>query len=130
MKVKIKRVDKSLPIPQYHSRGAVAFDVLARIEIVIEPQSELHMGACIWRDRIMRYDDNMTIAALTKKVKQAEIGKVPVVMVPLSAWREIESRLEDFEMMESAAFRKRIAKSRAEKKRYSLAQVKKSLRIA
>ncbi len=38
MKVKIKRVDKSLPLPEYHTLGAVAFDVLARQEVTIEPK--------------------------------------------------------------------------------------------
>lgn len=32
MKVKISRVDKSLPLPEYKTSGAVAFDVYARIE--------------------------------------------------------------------------------------------------
>jgi dUTP pyrophosphatase len=36
MKIKIKRVDKELPLPEYHSKGAVAFDVLARETTIIE----------------------------------------------------------------------------------------------
>ncbi len=39
MKVKIKRIDKSLPLPRYHSPGAVAFDVYARLKITVEPHS-------------------------------------------------------------------------------------------
>jgi dUTP pyrophosphatase len=39
MKVKIKRIDKNLPLPEYHSKGAVAFDLYARIETVVEPHS-------------------------------------------------------------------------------------------
>ena len=39
MKVKIKRVDKSLPLPKYETSGAVAFDVLARERVEIEPNS-------------------------------------------------------------------------------------------
>ncbi|OGE32186.1 dUTPase [Candidatus Daviesbacteria bacterium RIFCSPHIGHO2_01_FULL_44_29] len=39
MKVKIKRVDKNLPLPQYHTPGAVAFDVLARESVTIEPNA-------------------------------------------------------------------------------------------
>jgi dUTP pyrophosphatase len=39
MKIKIKRIDKSLPLPEYHSSGAVAFDVYARVETKIEPQT-------------------------------------------------------------------------------------------
>jgi dTMP kinase len=35
MKVKIKRVDKTLPLPQYESSGAVAFDFVARQDVEI-----------------------------------------------------------------------------------------------
>lgn len=35
MRVKITRVDKSLPLPQYHTEGAVAFDLYARVETKI-----------------------------------------------------------------------------------------------
>lgn len=37
MKVKIKRIDKSLEIPEYKTKGAVGFDLLARAETVIKP---------------------------------------------------------------------------------------------
>jgi dUTP pyrophosphatase len=37
MKVKIKRIDKELPLPQYQTTGAVAFDLCARIDAIIEP---------------------------------------------------------------------------------------------
>lgn len=39
MKVRIKRVDKSLPLPEYKTKGAVAFDVLARESVEIPPQA-------------------------------------------------------------------------------------------
>jgi len=39
MKVKIKRVDKDLPLPRYETPGAVAFDVFARETVEIEPNS-------------------------------------------------------------------------------------------
>lgn len=39
MKVKIKRIDKTLPLPEYHTAGAVAFDLVAREGIIIEPHS-------------------------------------------------------------------------------------------
>ncbi len=39
MIVKIKRIDKKLPLPEYQTGGAVAFDLLARLKIVIEPNS-------------------------------------------------------------------------------------------
>ncbi len=39
MKVKIKRIDKSLPLPEYHTPGAVAFDLYSRIDMTILPQA-------------------------------------------------------------------------------------------
>ncbi|PIR55157.1 dUTP diphosphatase [Candidatus Peregrinibacteria bacterium CG10_big_fil_rev_8_21_14_0_10_36_19] len=38
MKVKIKRIDKDLPLPVYESSGAVGFDILARESSVIPPK--------------------------------------------------------------------------------------------
>jgi dUTP pyrophosphatase len=38
MKVKIKRVDKTLPLPEYHTKGAVAFDLYSRVDAVIPPK--------------------------------------------------------------------------------------------
>ncbi|MDD4995321.1 MAG: dUTP diphosphatase [Patescibacteria group bacterium] len=37
MKVKIKRIDKELPLPQYQTAGAVAFDLCARVDTEIAP---------------------------------------------------------------------------------------------
>ena len=37
MKVKIKRIDKSLPLPVYETSGSVGFDLLARENTVIPP---------------------------------------------------------------------------------------------
>lgn len=39
MKVKIKRIDSSLPLPEYHTSGSVCFDLLAREKMEIAPQS-------------------------------------------------------------------------------------------
>ena len=39
MKVRIKRVDKSLPLPEYKTEGAVAFDLLARESVEIPSNS-------------------------------------------------------------------------------------------
>jgi dUTP pyrophosphatase len=39
MKVKIKRIDKSLPLPVYETGGSVGFDLLAREEMTISPDS-------------------------------------------------------------------------------------------
>lgn len=35
MKVKITRIDKELPLPEYHTEGAVAFDLIARENVII-----------------------------------------------------------------------------------------------
>ena len=37
MKVKIKRVDNSLPLPEYKTKGAAAFDLYARETVIIKP---------------------------------------------------------------------------------------------
>ena len=37
MKVRIKRIDKSLPLPVYETAGSVGFDLLAREDIEIQP---------------------------------------------------------------------------------------------
>lgn len=39
MKIHIKRIDKSLPLPEYKTKGAAAFDIYAREDTKIEPQS-------------------------------------------------------------------------------------------
>jgi dUTP pyrophosphatase len=38
MKVKIKRIDKSLPLPLYETLGSVGFDIFARENIEIPPK--------------------------------------------------------------------------------------------
>ena len=37
MKVKIKRIDKSIPLPVYETDGAVGFDISAREDFVMQP---------------------------------------------------------------------------------------------
>lgn len=39
MKVNIKRIDATLPLPEYHTAGSVAFDLYARVDTTIEPKS-------------------------------------------------------------------------------------------
>lgn len=39
MRVKIKRIDKDLPLPKYETSGAVAFDLTARVTTKIKPNS-------------------------------------------------------------------------------------------
>lgn len=37
MRIKIKRIDKELPLPQYETAGSVGFDIMARETTTIEP---------------------------------------------------------------------------------------------
>lgn len=39
MKVKIKRIDKNLPMPAYQTSGAVAFDLYSRTDAIIKPKT-------------------------------------------------------------------------------------------
>ncbi len=39
MKVKIKRIDKTLPLPKYETSGSVAFDIIMRESIVVPAHS-------------------------------------------------------------------------------------------
>src|SRR3989344_6806409 len=38
MEIKIRRIDKTLPLPKYETLGAVAFDFVARRETIIPPR--------------------------------------------------------------------------------------------
>ncbi len=38
MKIKIKRIDKSLPLPVYETGGAAGFDILCRENTIIKPK--------------------------------------------------------------------------------------------
>ncbi len=38
MQIKIKRLDNTLPLPEYHTPGAVAFDLYTRIDETIKPK--------------------------------------------------------------------------------------------
>lgn len=39
MNVRIKRIEKDLPLPEYHTSGAAAFDLYTRIDAKIPPHS-------------------------------------------------------------------------------------------
>jgi len=38
MNIRIKRIDKTLPLPQYKTKGAAGFDVYARTTVTIKPK--------------------------------------------------------------------------------------------
>lgn len=37
MKINIKRIDNTLPLPEYQTAGSVAFDLIAREDVLIKP---------------------------------------------------------------------------------------------
>lgn len=39
MEVAIKRIDPTLPLPEYHTAGAAAFDIYTRIDVEIPPHT-------------------------------------------------------------------------------------------
>ena len=39
MNVKIKRIDKTLPLPEFKTKGAAAFDFISREDVLIPPHS-------------------------------------------------------------------------------------------
>jgi len=39
MTLKITCIDKTMPVPQYHTNGAVAFDLYARVDCTVKPQT-------------------------------------------------------------------------------------------
>jgi len=41
MKVRVKRFDKTLPLPEYKTSGAAAMDLYSRIDAVIQPQETI-----------------------------------------------------------------------------------------
>jgi deoxyuridine 5'-triphosphate nucleotidohydrolase len=43
MKLKIKRFDKSLPLPEHKTKGAVAVDLYSRIDVEIKPQEIVYI---------------------------------------------------------------------------------------
>jgi len=43
MEVSIKRIDKSLPLPEYQTSGAAAFDIYAREEVKIQPKETVQV---------------------------------------------------------------------------------------
>ena len=69
----------------------------------------------------------MTVAQLLQKKSVTKIGKIPVVVIPLHIWNEMEEIVEDWEMMTSKTLQKRIAASSKSKKLYSSTAVKKIL---
>lgn len=69
----------------------------------------------------------MTAQKFLEKLRESKpqkIGKSPVVVIPLAVWKELEEKLEDFDMLRSKKLVREIARVRREKKLYSSFQAK------
>ena len=68
MKVTIQRLDKELPLPVYETAGSVGFDILARLDTVIEP----HQLAIIPGNIIVEVPDGymLTVASRSSTPKK------------------------------------------------------------
>lgn len=56
----------------------------------------------------------MITSAVLRKIKHQQIGKVPLVILPLAEWQKVEAILEDYEMMRSTRYQESIVESRAQ----------------
>jgi len=61
--------------------------------------------------------------SVLKNLEHGKIGKLPVVIVPLDQWREMEAKLEDYEMLRSKKYRLSIAEARRQVKQGKLARL-------
>lgn len=66
-------------------------------------------------------------------IKPQIIGKRPVVVLPLEQYEQIKAKLdlfeEDWDMIRSSVLKLAIARARKEKKLYSSAEVKSTLKL-
>ncbi|GIW65431.1 MAG: hypothetical protein KatS3mg096_182 [Candidatus Parcubacteria bacterium] len=65
----------------------------------------------------------------TSSKKSEKLFRKPFVILTLNYWKKIENILEDFEMLTSSSYRKKIQKARSERKLYSSDEVKELLNL-
>jgi dUTP pyrophosphatase len=70
MRIKIKRIDKSLPLPAYQTTGSVAFDLYSRIDMEIKPK-EL---ALVPTNLIIQTPKNYMLVAVTRSSTPKKLG--------------------------------------------------------
>ena len=73
MKVQIKRIDKSLPLPVYETGGSVGFDILARERSEIPPK-EINM---IPSNLIIRVPDKYMLVVASRSSTPSRKGLTP-----------------------------------------------------
>lgn len=70
MEVKIKRIDKSLPLPEYQTTGSVAFDLYSRIDLEIKPKEI----ALIPTNLIIQTPPNYMLAVVPRSSTPKKLG--------------------------------------------------------
>lgn len=73
MKVKIKRIDESLPLPKYETTGSVGFDIFAREDIFIPPKNT----AMIPSNLIVEVPQNYMLIIASRSSTPTKKGLLP-----------------------------------------------------
>ena len=72
MKVRIKRIDKELPLPKYETEGACGFDLVIREDRVIEPNSAMVLPTNI----IVEVPEGYMLAVLSRSSLVKKTGLI------------------------------------------------------
>lgn len=72
MKVRIKRVDKNLPLPKYETKGSVGFDLIVREDTVVEPYKSSALPVNI----IVEIPDGYMLAVLPRSSTVRKTGLI------------------------------------------------------
>lgn len=76
--VKIKRFDKQLPLPQYHTNGAVCFDLFARVTTTIQTHQVAHIPLNIALEVPAGYFVLLAARSSTYKLGLMEAGGIGI----------------------------------------------------
>ena len=72
MKVRIKRIDKDLPLPKYETAGACGFDLVIREDKTIEPNSSLPLPTNV----IVEVPEGYMLAVLPRSSMPRKTGLI------------------------------------------------------
>lgn len=70
MYIKIKRIDKSLPLPEYLTKGSVAFDLYSRVDMEIKPKEVV----LIPTNLIIQTPKNYMLVVVTRSSTPKKLG--------------------------------------------------------
>jgi dUTP pyrophosphatase len=70
MNIKITRLDKTLPLPEYQTKGSVAFDLYSRLDMEIQPRQV----ALIPTNFIIQTPKNYMLVAVTRSSTPKKLG--------------------------------------------------------